>query len=704
MANGEKNAQLKQLNAKIIEWVKLYQKSGGRKKLPQETVAFFDKIKTAILPQTQQAIKKQGATQREQGPGAVVAAKKLSDSVGKGCANKKPDVKLVQELLNKNGASLTTDGLYGNNTLKAIKAYQQKTFGWADGAISANGKTAKALLGEAPAPSGTTTTTTTETTEEVVEIKGTGPSSGNFKFSEFVSKNDPVYKRNNGDPVKIVPQELWPNIQKLMKQLDVIRGALGVAMNINSGYRSPEHNANVGGATNSQHKLGTASDISCSIPPRKVHAVIAGLIDAGQISQGGLGLYNSFVHYDIRGSKARWNESSSDYMTPIVPNAPVDNNTDTNTDNNTDNNSGTVDNTTDEPQTVGSLTAAVGAGTSPNHNADVEKVQELLNKNGASLSVDGKYGNNTLTAIKAYQASIGMGNPDGIIGVDGTTWKALVKGEGGIGKVTIDTSKLSEDTGIGYDDNDKDTYRDQRDNPMLGDVTCNVTTLAMQLISLASGNEMELKQTAVDLLKAKGKTMTTDIQLEELLRQLCIAYNKEGGEYVTLSGSKYKCWQVAYILDQVSELFTKYVGKTVTIYPSLDKAGYDAKIVPALKEGAEIMLSNKMTHGGHIVKLASVRADGVVLNDPYGCLVEGAGKYLRNGEQLTGTKKSRILNNKNILEVRLQTNTSLKKKLYDLAAKGEGNLPGDTGKLNFYTWAEVKTYKIGKWVNITYKK
>jgi hypothetical protein len=40
--------------------------------------------------------------------------------------------------------------------------------------------------------------------------------------------------------------------------------------------------------------------------PVEVFAIIEDLIDRGDMLQGGLGLYNTFVHYDIRKTKARW--------------------------------------------------------------------------------------------------------------------------------------------------------------------------------------------------------------------------------------------------------------------------------------------------------------------------------------------------------------------------------------------------------------
>ena len=44
------------------------------------------------------------------------------------------------------------------------------------------------------------------------------------------------------------------------KVLDPLREKVG-AIRVNSGYRSPEHNKQIGGATNSQHCKGEAADI-----------------------------------------------------------------------------------------------------------------------------------------------------------------------------------------------------------------------------------------------------------------------------------------------------------------------------------------------------------------------------------------------------------------------------------------------------------
>lgn len=53
---------------------------------------------------------------------------------------------------------------------------------------------------------------------------------------------------------------------------------------------------------------------------------------------------------------------------------------------------------------------------------DVKKLQTLLNENGASLDVDGKFGNKTEQAVKRFQETHGL-TVDGVVGEK--TWEAL---------------------------------------------------------------------------------------------------------------------------------------------------------------------------------------------------------------------------------------------------------------------------------------
>lgn len=124
------------------------------------------------------------------------------------------------------------------------------------------------------------------------------PGTANFNLNEFHSKD--------GTPV---PIELYPNIQALMENLEVIRTAIGNRpLIVSSGYRSPTHNASIPGASSgSKHTLGQAADIVVDgMHPDTVHDIILRLIEEGSISEGGLGRYNFHTHYDIRGTAARW--------------------------------------------------------------------------------------------------------------------------------------------------------------------------------------------------------------------------------------------------------------------------------------------------------------------------------------------------------------------------------------------------------------
>lgn len=121
----------------------------------------------------------------------------------------------------------------------------------------------------------------------------------NFSLQEFACKD--------GTPV---PKDLIPNCKELAKNLQVLRDHLGVPVRITgSGYRTPSHNAKVKGAKNSQHLYAKAADINAEgYTPAKLSVVIEKLIAEGKMKQGGIGVYKNFVHYDIRGTIARWKQ------------------------------------------------------------------------------------------------------------------------------------------------------------------------------------------------------------------------------------------------------------------------------------------------------------------------------------------------------------------------------------------------------------
>jgi len=96
-------------------------------------------------------------------------------------------------------------------------------------------------------------------------------------------------------------------LRPLCEALEIIRAATGKPMTIFSGYRTPEWNKKVGGASRSKHMDGIACDIKLEgMGIKKLYEFIDRLQRANIIPRGGLGLYNSFVHYDTRGHISRW--------------------------------------------------------------------------------------------------------------------------------------------------------------------------------------------------------------------------------------------------------------------------------------------------------------------------------------------------------------------------------------------------------------
>jgi uncharacterized protein YcbK (DUF882 family) len=120
--------------------------------------------------------------------------------------------------------------------------------------------------------------------------------STNFNLEEFASADG---KAPSGEVLK--------NLTEIAKNLEVLRKHIGQPIRVTSGFRSREHNKKIGGATNSFHVLGMAADIQVSkMTPEQVAKAIELLIAEGKMKEGGLGIYRTWVHYDLRGTKSRW--------------------------------------------------------------------------------------------------------------------------------------------------------------------------------------------------------------------------------------------------------------------------------------------------------------------------------------------------------------------------------------------------------------
>lgn len=113
--------------------------------------------------------------------------------------------------------------------------------------------------------------------------------SPNFAVNEFAC--------SDGSDAIFISDDLVALLQK-------VRDHYGKPVQINSAYRTHSKNKAVGGAQYSQHLLGTAADITISgVSPKDVAAYVETLIPR----TGGIGIYKTFTHIDVRGQKARWN-------------------------------------------------------------------------------------------------------------------------------------------------------------------------------------------------------------------------------------------------------------------------------------------------------------------------------------------------------------------------------------------------------------
>ena len=113
--------------------------------------------------------------------------------------------------------------------------------------------------------------------------------SKNFKVREFACTD-------GSDPIFVSPE--------LVEVLQKIRDYFKSPIDINSAYRTPGKNKSVGGADYSQHLYGTAADIVVrGVKPTIVAAYAEKLLP----KKGGIGIYSTFTHIDVRSTKSRWN-------------------------------------------------------------------------------------------------------------------------------------------------------------------------------------------------------------------------------------------------------------------------------------------------------------------------------------------------------------------------------------------------------------
>jgi zinc D-Ala-D-Ala carboxypeptidase len=121
-----------------------------------------------------------------------------------------------------------------------------------------------------------------------------GDLSRNFNRSEFACKGEDCC----GHSAPVHPD--------LVEALQALRDRIGKPLSITSGFRCNRHNQAISGEDHSFHTLGMAADVACpdGIGPEELAALADGI---ELFHQGGIGIYPSWVHLDVRkNGKARW--------------------------------------------------------------------------------------------------------------------------------------------------------------------------------------------------------------------------------------------------------------------------------------------------------------------------------------------------------------------------------------------------------------
>ncbi len=145
----------------------------------------------------------------------------------------------------------------------------------------------------------------------------------NFTAAEFACHDSTPYPLTRYEEDGTGRLWLETRLLPLCRTLEIIRAAAGgEPITITSGYRTAAYQArlyaqsardgSVASASGSQHPAGRAADLThASMPPKALHALVLRLWDEGRLPEmGGVGIYPTFVHVDVRpraaGHLAQW--------------------------------------------------------------------------------------------------------------------------------------------------------------------------------------------------------------------------------------------------------------------------------------------------------------------------------------------------------------------------------------------------------------
>jgi zinc D-Ala-D-Ala carboxypeptidase len=129
---------------------------------------------------------------------------------------------------------LAVDGDFGPATTAAVKRFQSAYGVGADGVVASG------------------------TQSKLNALESSDGSTLHFNFSEFT---DRISGNFNGGKVSAAAAK--ENARRCMYKLEALRLKLGnKPITVNSGFRSIQHNSDIGGATDSMHLYGTAADLN----------------------------------------------------------------------------------------------------------------------------------------------------------------------------------------------------------------------------------------------------------------------------------------------------------------------------------------------------------------------------------------------------------------------------------------------------------
>ena len=100
--------------------------------------------------------------------------------------------------------------------------------------------------------------------------------------------------------------KITPRLFEHMRLLSLVRREFALPIRITSGYRCENHNYAVGGVTDSQHRL-----FATDVQPTDLRYLdrLRAIVDEDYASAwDGIGHYPNFIHLDLRGHRARWDE------------------------------------------------------------------------------------------------------------------------------------------------------------------------------------------------------------------------------------------------------------------------------------------------------------------------------------------------------------------------------------------------------------